>query len=234
MKVAIQTLIGHGRTYDFDVKNSITVRQLKQLFSKETRNQFDLEQMSLIHIQTRDVLDKDNETLEYYDVEDGSILQLQDLTIVSRNIGSLGLRFVELGDGTGIERVKWATEAPRWRIAGRGLCFEGICENPECKAFGKQVVMTIGYKEFDVVSDSDETTTACPICKRYVDPIICGFNNCWWRFQGKKKGEQASGQAPERCSCDWQRTDDEYHYFNQQKNGLVRWLTLKIEAKKNK
>ncbi|CAF3753562.1 unnamed protein product [Rotaria sp. Silwood1] len=201
MKVAIQTLIGHGRTYDFDVKNSITVRQLKQLFSKETRNQFDLEQMSLIHIQTRDVLDKDNETLEYYDVEDGSILQLQDLTIVSRNIGSLGLRFVELGDGTGIERVKWATEAPRWRIAGRGLCLEGICENPECKAFEKQVVMTIGYKEFDV---------------------------------GKKKGEQASGQAPERCSCDWQRTDDEYHYFNQQKNGLVRWLTLKIEAKKNK
>ncbi|CAF4356273.1 unnamed protein product, partial [Rotaria sordida] len=124
-------------------------------------------------------------------VDDGSQLQLHDLTKKTRNIGNLGLRFVDLGDGKGVKRISWSKEASRWRIAGRGLCLEGICQNPQCEAYKQQVIMAIGYKVFDVVADSDETTTICPIC---------------------------DGKAPIKCSCDWQQADDAYHYFDQQTN----------------
>ncbi|CAF1471252.1 unnamed protein product [Rotaria sordida] len=189
--------------------------------------------MYLINIQNRDILIKDEEPLEYYDVEKGSQLQLHDLTKKTRNICSLGLRFVDLGDGKGFKRTPWSKEALRWRIARRGLCLKGLCQNPQCDANGQQVVMTIGYKVFDVVADSDETTTICSIYKNYVDPITCGFNNCWWKFQGKKKERQDDGKAPIKCSCDWQQADDAYHYFDQQTNPLVTWIQLKIEAVKN-
>ncbi|CAF2725634.1 unnamed protein product [Rotaria sp. Silwood2] len=233
MKVYIQTLDGLGRRYEFDVEESTTVQQLKQLFREKTVNEHDLGKKSLIHISTRDVLDNDTETLGYYDVQEGSEIQLHDLTKTTRNLGALGLRFVDVNDGKGIKRTPWATKAPRWRIAGRGLCLEGICTNPQCEANGEQVIMTIGYKVFDVVTDSDDTTTMCPICKKYVEPMICGFNNCRWRFEGKRKERQGDGKAPIKCSCDWQQAGNEYHYFDQQITQMVTWTQLKIEAVKN-
>ncbi|CAF3691641.1 unnamed protein product [Rotaria sp. Silwood1] len=228
-----------GRKYGFDVEGSTTVQQLKQLFLEKTSIKYDMKKMYLINSQNRDVLIKDEETLGYYDVQENSEMQLHDLTKTTRDLSSLGLRFVDLGDGTGFRRTAWAASAAstagasRWRLAGRGLCLEGICENPKCEANGHQVVMTIGYRVFDIVADTDATTTQCPICKNYVEPTTCGFNNCWWRYEGKKKDQQGKGKAPIKCSSDWQHADDAYHYFDQQTHPIVTWTQLKIEAVKD-
>ncbi|CAF3601955.1 unnamed protein product [Rotaria sp. Silwood1] len=222
-----------GRRYQFDVEASTTVQQLKDLFLNKSSIKYDFEKTYLINMQNRDILTKDEKTLGYYDVQDDSEIQLHDLTKVTRNLSNLGLRFIDPSDKNSYKRTPWATEAPRWRIAGRGLCLEGICNNPQCEANGKQVIMSIGYTTFDVVIDSDASTTKCPICNSYVDPITCGFNNCRWRYEGKKK-EQGNNKAPIKCSpSDWQLADDAYHYFDQQTNPSVTWITLKFEVVKN-
>ncbi|CAF1093448.1 unnamed protein product [Rotaria sp. Silwood1] len=222
-----------GRTFQFDVEDSTTVQQLKQLLLNKSSIKYDLEKMYLINIQNRDVLLKDEETLGYYDVQDDSEIQLHDLTKVTRNFGTIGLRFIDPSDTKSFKRTPWATEAPRWRIAGRGLCLEGICDNPQCEANGTQVIMNIGYTTFDIVADTDATTTKCPICDSFVEPITCGFNNCWWRYEGKKKEQQGNNKAPIKCSSDWQQADDAYHYFDQETNSSVTWTQLKFEVVKN-
>ncbi|CAF4965196.1 unnamed protein product, partial [Rotaria socialis] len=75
--------------------------------------------------------------------------------------------------------------------------------------------MPVGYRKFDVLCDLDDITTVCPICNSFVQPIACGFNNCWWRFQGIKKAESGARAAPKKCFSEWKQADNAYHCFEQ-------------------
>ncbi|CAF2822596.1 unnamed protein product [Rotaria sp. Silwood2] len=148
--------------------------------------------------------------------------------------GNAGVPFVDLNDINGYKRVKWDTNAPKWRIAVHGINLEGFCSNTKCEAYGKHVIIGIGMKIFDLLGDVDPSTTKCPMCKQYVEPTTCGFSNCYWRWEGSK---QLPGQPPMRCSDDWKAADDAYHYFDQTlkgtaaTSGTVIWRKLLIEAK---
>ncbi|CAF1452305.1 unnamed protein product [Rotaria sordida] len=163
------------------------------------------------------VLYDDKETLLYYDMEENSQLELHDFSEKFRNMGNFGMKFVDVSDGNGLKQCEWAKEGPRWRMAAWGLCLEGICTNSACNAFRQQVVIPIGYKRFDLLNDADETTTVCPVCKQYVEPKICGFNNCWWKFEGRKT---ETGKPPKKCSSDWTHADNRYHYFGDTKSSM--------------
>ncbi|CAF0983096.1 unnamed protein product [Rotaria sp. Silwood1] len=182
----------------------------------------------------KDVLDEDEQTLSSYGIEEESRLEVEYSNMKIRDIGSLGLRFMDVSNSQGLKRREWSRTAPRWRRTRCGLCLEGKCTNSRCEAYNQIVIIPIGYKKFDVLLDSDDTTTVCPICKNYVQPSSCAFNNCWWRFEGRKLEANSNGRPPKKCSSEWTQVDDAYHYFEELKSGTVTWMQLILEAVKNK
>ncbi|CAF1392721.1 unnamed protein product [Adineta steineri] len=130
------------------------------------------------------------------------------------------------------KRVTWSDSCSPWRKLDSqpGICVEGLCSNSSCQAFNQQVIISIGLTKFDFGAS---TSTLCPICKKYVtpNPNSCGFNNCWWRWHGRR---QENGKAPRDCSDDWQHADDAYHYFDGDSIGTNEsWRHLVLEAKES-
>ncbi|CAF1327486.1 unnamed protein product [Adineta steineri] len=163
-----------------------------------------------------------------FDIKAGSKLELVDPTVKYRKFtGFFGLKFVDVSNDKNLNRKEWSKTAPRWRRARHGLCLEGECKNSKCEASGRTVIMPIGYKKFDMSSDPSETTTKCPVCKKYVPPVTCGFNNCWWRYDGVKDCQNA---PPESCSSGWKRADDAYYHFKDEQNEIIDWRKLIFEA----
>ncbi|CAF1459470.1 unnamed protein product [Rotaria sordida] len=118
---------------------------------------------------------------------------------------------------------------PAWRRTIPGICLEGSCMNKSCIAFNQgNVVICIGMKKFDIVCDSNESTTKCPMCSTYVDPKRCAFNNCFWRWSGIK---QCANNPPSRCFDNWKRVGNEYCMFEETTDESLHWRQLMFEAK---
>lgn len=231
--VYINTYDKSATVYGFNVEPSTTVKQLKEyLRAKTNDDERNLEKMWLIF--DNDILDDNEATISSYGVEDQSILSLHNPLGTSRNIGFVGMRFADVNNNKGLKRCQWSKTAPCWRRARCGLCLEGKCTNKDCEAKDHMVIIPIGYEKFDVLLDCDEKTTRCPVCKKYVQPVTCGLNNCWWRFDGRKVSNSGTGDAPVNCKSDWVEVDDAYHYFDLTTSEAVTWLKLILEARKTK
>ncbi|CAF1270002.1 unnamed protein product [Adineta steineri] len=224
MRIRITTCTGLGREYDFDVDPSIIIRELKKS-AGEKAGYSDPEMLWLVF--DREIL-YDEATLEDYDIQAGSVLELVDRTQLYRNFGVfIGVKFVDVCDNQALEKIGWSTTAPRWRRARRGLCLEGLCENKKCEAYNSTVIMPVGYKKVDMLDKSLYTITKCPICKEYVTPVTCGFNNCWWRYEGM---QNCKNGPPKQCSGDWTEVGNAYHRFNEYQGETVSWRNLILEA----
>ena len=229
MRVTVQETVGMGSTHQLNFEPSTTVGQLKQLFYNDSN--WNKERATDMRFTFEgDILDQDEQTLISYGVEDRSRLQWINLTELARNFDRIGLKFIDVNDTAGLKRQPWSTKAPAWRRARHGLCFEGNCPTSSCKAYGKQVIMPIGYRKFDLAGDIGATTTICPLCKKYIQPTNCGFNNCWWKFVGRKPGK--TDQPPAKIESQWKQVDDAYHSFDENSTAMVSWLTLELEVVK--
>lgn len=239
MRISIRTeCTGRVRIFDFDVTPSTTVGQLKQLLVKRVENLTIITEDELRKSYfdfDGDQLDTDDNLLEWHGVEDQSRLEyIEPFQGGTRNPGCFqrGAKFLNVTDERGLQRAEWSKVAPEWRRVNRGLVLEGICENEKCKAYKKQVAISMNYRTFDVVSDPDIDKTLCPMCREFVEPTTCGFNNCWWKFEGLCKMKDK--KAPQLCSSDWKYADDAYHSFDQETTETINWLRLKFEVVKNK
>ncbi|CAF5211542.1 unnamed protein product, partial [Rotaria magnacalcarata] len=144
-----------------------------------------------------------------------------------------GAEFVDVSHEVGLKTIEWSKEgAPAWRQAACGLCLEGTCLNSRCEANVQKVIMAMGYRKFDLVSDADESTTRCPMCSKYVEPKTCAFSNCWWKWSSIKQTTKT--EPPTRCSGNWRCANDTYHYFDEHKSGTIIWRKLVLEAVKDK
>ncbi|CAF4074079.1 unnamed protein product [Rotaria sp. Silwood2] len=234
MKIYIKTYIGTERIFQFDVEPSTTIKQLKQLICKKV-NINEIDSQKVYFTFDGDTLNIDEETLTSYGVEEQSRLELAESSEDSFRdpgvLGGFGTKFIDVSNTKGLKRCEWAKKASAWRVVRGGLVFEGKCTNSECLANNNMVAISMGYRKFDVVCDIDIAKTVCPICKQYVQPTTCGFNNCWWRFEGiKRDGE---GKPPQLCKSDWKQADNAYHYFDQELSGMVTWLRLTLEVVKS-
>ena len=99
----------------------------------------------------------------------------------------LGAEFVDLSNSKGLKRIEWSSYAPDWRIARLRLCLEGTCTNKDCQAHADEVVINIGSKRFDYLTDVDNFK--CPMCGNYVEAKTCAFNNCRWCWWGIKQAQ---------------------------------------------
>ncbi|CAF3375342.1 unnamed protein product [Rotaria sp. Silwood1] len=222
-----------AQNHSFDVEPSTTIRRLKELFCKKTKSEEDL--LVLCFTFNNEELEEDKKALLDYKITEDAQLNAIFLGETYRaNLGFMGSRFVDVSNSKGLKRKEWSKKAPKWRKTIRGLCLEGRCSNLECEAHDHSVIMRIGYKKFDILADPDESTTVCPICEQFVEPKTCAFNNCWWRYEGVQQAEAGSDKPPKKCSSEWFRVDDAYHYFDEETNGMVTWKRLVVEAVKDK
>ena len=80
---------------------------------------------------------------------------------------------------------------PDWRTVGMGINLYGICSNDKCRAKGNQVIMNVGSKEYNVITEG--FMGICPICKKYFDLDTCSFYKCDYKCEGtyfdRRKGE---------------------------------------------
>lgn len=224
MKIYITSSIGIGETLRIDdIDSPIKIEDLKQHIC-EKYNEYKLERIGLLFY--GEFLDNDDK-LSDFDIKSGSILNLIDVTRTTRNLNNFGLKFVDVTASDSLKCIQWSQTAPPWRRARQGLCLEGRCTNRKCNASDKKVIMSMGYTKFDLLSDSNANTTKCPVCKEYVSPTTCAFNNCWWRYEGLKDNKN---KPPESCSNAWTWADDAYRRFDEETGENISWRRLILEA----
>ncbi|CAF1407589.1 unnamed protein product [Rotaria sordida] len=229
MKVYITTTVGQSSTYVVDVESTTTIRQLKEYYCKKAKTKEDLEKILLV-LDGRQ-LDDDNKTLFDCGIKPDAMLDLTYCNFHGRN-PTFGTHFVDVSNKKGLTIIEWTKTASDWLIAAPGLCLEGLCKNVACVAKGRIVIMPMGYIEFDILRGPNRNTTKCSMCSQYVNPTTCGFNNCWWKYEGIKQTDES--EEPKTITSDWQHADNAYHRFDEEKSGIIQWRDLKLTAVKTK
>ncbi|CAF4913517.1 unnamed protein product [Rotaria socialis] len=222
--------MGLRKTYAFNVQPSTTIQELKTRLHKRAD---DLDMATIGLSFNGKMLDEDDKALTHYNVEEDSVLVLSNLLGDASDTDSLEVKFVDVSESEGLKRVEWSTTGKKWRQVQHGMCLEGKCIKSKCEAHDQMVIIPIGYGTFDVLRDSD-TNSKCPMCKEYVEPIICSFNNCWWKYKGKRKEKDDDRNPPQECNGDWKQADDACHYFDEQTSEMVIWRQLIFEVIKDK
>ena len=131
---------------------------------------------------------EDDRTLADYNIAKESTLHLA--VGLRGGYAAEPYKFVDVSNEVGLQHVQFSLSAPKWRQTGHGLNLEGRCTDSECGAFNQLVIMPMRFGVFDVLLDSNATTTCCPCCEKFVQPLTCAFSNCEWKWTGLK------GQAP--------------------------------------
>jgi len=167
---------------------------------------------------------EEHRTIGFYNIRPESTLHL----ILRLRGGGCGTEFADITQKDKARDLQWSKEAPNWRMAKRGLCLEGVCENENCEAFEKMVVMNKGIGTYDIVQD--QYKNKCPMCKTYVKVEKCGFNNCIYGYSGIKL--QQGEQPRQKVTCQEEiEVGDYYKLFDPEITGKLVWLTLKIVTK---
>lgn len=230
MKVKVRLQVGEGFTYDYNLEPNTPVHALLTLLSKDVSEIYnDDEFINTILLYMGKPIYNPSLTLEESGVQDMATLILKDIdsTNGNRRDAGCGLNFLDIGNSK-LKRHSWSKSAPRWRIAGPGLCLEGFCKTEECAAFRNMVIVTIGYGVWDFLKIAGRKSN-CPICCKRVKPITCGFNNCQWKCKGLKEVENdAVKEVLVPKSGEFEKADDAYHRFEVDDSKNVLWLELEI------
>ena len=81
-----------------------------------------------------------------------------------------------------------------WKICKKGLCVEGLCPNPRCRAYNKTVVINKHFEPFDLEHEKNSTKNMCPICNNFVTATSLFLNSCLYTITTKKKNvEEKTG-----------------------------------------
>lgn len=127
------------------------------------------------------------------------------------------------------EKSKVATQSPEqseplWRKAGIGLNLEGICINPSCSAYDKEVIVVKGLGVYDFFED--EHKNECPMCKKYVRCTGIMFSRCKYSYSGKSKiygrpSKELKSSIPIEVPGDWAE-------FKEKQSSEEHWLKMVI------
>ncbi len=217
------TVSSDSARYQYKVGKGVTIERFKRALCEQ----------NIMSGSTRlwfkgDVLDNDK-TFEQCDIESGDVVEIFLEQIGGGCAGYSGgggdvIEFADISETSALKRKPWSLSAPRWRLARPGLCIEGRCTNWYCEAYSKYVIVNVGIGDFDLETDCRSST--CPMCREHVDVATCAFNNCRWKWVGKKV--VSPSQPPVVVRGDWKEADNAYHRFEERESGKAQWLLLKI------
>ena len=121
---------------------------------------------------------------------------------------------------------------PDWRIVGPGINLYGICEQENCVANGKQVIMRVYSNEFDVIKES--FMGICPMCHKHFDLDTCSFFKCDYKTEGtyfdKKKDEWVDLPGEIENTSDGKDFYFDYKKIVQGKDGKVKYKKLILKV----
>ena len=208
--ISIKTLT--GQTFTLHVKPFDTIRTVKARI--QDCEGFPTDHQRLIW-NGRSL--ENNRTLSDYNIGEGSTVHL---VLRLRGGGSGPVSFADVADSGSLRISQFSDTAPAYREARYGLCLEGRCTNSRCPAFGKMGILNNGFQDYDLAHGA---TKPCSQCRQDVVPTTCAFNNCMWRFEGRKAGEENAVAGP------WKEVGNEYHRFDE--GDGVEWERLFLQVR---
>ena len=140
--------------------------------------------------------------------------------------GEIPIDFVDVSKGK-IQNLEFSKSAPKWRKVQEGLNIFGICCNPQCKAYKKEVIFIPHLEEDKHIFNLNDNITniLCPICHLIIKIKTCGFWKCEYQFIGAKIEK---GKLENFDSGPKETKDNEFEYFDPSGNGNVTWTKLII------
>ena len=123
-----------------------------------------------------------------------------------------------------IEKVNFSEEGPNYRTVTPGLNIIGLCTNKKCETKGNEVIVQIGFGEYDLGENISEMEIRCPICEQVVKPKTCGFTGCAYNFIG----EILEGKNFESFKTGTLEASDKYFSYYKPSEKLGKWSNLKI------
>lgn len=123
-------------------------------------------------------------------------------------------------------------KVPDWRCVGRGINLYGICQQENCVANGKQVIMRVYSSEFDIIKES--FMGICPMCHKHFDLDTCSFYKCDYKTEGtyfdKKKDEWVDLQGEIESTSDGKDFYFDFKKVVQGKAGKVKYKKLILKV----
>jgi hypothetical protein len=204
-----------GITISLDVNSRELVCKLKQQIQK--REGIPPNQQRIIFAGK---LLLDFRSLKYYNIKLESTIHL---VLRMRGGGVVPQQFVDLSKEDTFIDSGFSKRAPDWRKVSHGFNVHGLCNNPLCAAFDKEVICPQGFGVFDLKLNSD--LIVCPMCASKVLPETCGFTNCNYIVLGTKieKGHLVPFVQNKGVSV-----GDFYRHFDSDVSGTAQWKSLKI------
>ena len=164
-------------------------------------------------------------SLSYYGIQTGSTLFLRKLGKFGNAINIPCFKFPDFTDDNKVEKT-FAKKAEKWRLIGKGLNLEGICENSKCRAYKKKVWVPKGFGVFYIQEEVCESV--CPICGEEVEQVEqCGFFYCKYRIQGRKINKEKIDIE------DMHKKKTGFRKFLAGKDNSVQYRFLKISVTKH-
>merc|ERR1712072_443880 len=137
-----------------------------------------------------------------------------------------GLEFEMDDPSKGLDKHSWSQDAPAWRTAVHGLNYEGFCDNPECEAHSKEVIIQRGYGSFDIAEDSLDHMD-CPMCHKPcgTEPTSFWLSNCVFSWKGRQAGKDGKKVEGKMTIGDAPHTSK-----SEEMGGGCKWRSLKFEV----
>ena len=167
-------------------------------------------------------LNDDNKKLINY-----GIIHFSKISLISKEVlvkGGVGMfNFVDLRKEK-VEKIEFSKYGPRYRYVTPGLNLLGLCSNKKCETKGNEVIVQIGFGEYNLGENISEMEIRCPICTQVVKPKTCGFYGCAYNFLG----EILEGKNTESFKTETLEASEKYFYYYKPSEKLGKWLSLKI------
>ena len=123
--------------------------------------------------------------------------------------------------------------SPFYLKMNKGINLFGLCHNPKCELYKKQVCYNLGFGTFDLIKDLDSDNPGCPkcpLCKYCLLSIDnCKFMFCNYSFKGKKYENNQILNVDYKNKVTNENKIDNF-LAGQKGNYKTVWIDLKITA----
>ena len=161
-----------------EIDESKTLLDLKKLIAKNFNSLY----TGFIILNGNEALNSNSNNKKLKDLNIKRILRICNIYLPAGDLpnefANLSEEFIRMDTVSSYNK----SNIPDWRTVGRGINLYGICQRNECKAYGKQVIMPVNSKEYDIIKES--FMGVCPMCHKHFDLDTCSFYLCDFKCEG--------------------------------------------------